>query len=152
MASNVRQFPGVKPIPDGYHTVTPYLTISGAAQTIEFLKRAFGAKEIYKMAGPDGTVRHAEVQIGDSMVMLGEASAEFKPMPSQFYLYVEDVDTAYQKALQAGATSIREPHDEFYGDRSGGVRDAAGNMWWVATHIEDVPPGELEKRAAAQKR
>jgi uncharacterized glyoxalase superfamily protein PhnB len=151
MASNVKRFPGAKPIPDGYHTVTPYLTIQGAAQAIEFLKTAFGAKEIYKMATPDGIVRHAEVRIGDSMVMLGEATPEFTPMPGNLYLYVEDVDRVYEKALQAGATSIREPRDEFYGDRSGGVRDAAGNMWWLATHIEDVPPGELEKRAAASK-
>jgi uncharacterized glyoxalase superfamily protein PhnB len=92
------------------------------------------------------------MQIGDSMVMLGEASAESKPMPGHLYLYVEDVDGVYERALQAGATSIREPRDEFYGDRSGGVQDASGNMWWIATHIENVPSDELERRVAALKR
>ncbi len=137
----------VKPIPDGYHTVTPVLTVHGAAKLIEFLKQAFDAKEIYRLAGPDGNVMHAEVKIGDSMVMLGEATDDWKPMPAKIALYVEDTDAWYKRALRAGATSVREPSDQFYGDRSAGVKDFARNHWWIHTHIEDVPPEEINKRA-----
>lgn len=140
----------VKPIPKGYHTITPYLVVQGAAQFIDFLKQAFGAEEILRMAQPDGTIMHAEVKIGDSGVMLGEAGGENKPMPAMLHLYVEDMDGAYRRALQAGATSLREPADQFYGDRIGGVRDSFGNQWWLATHIEDVSADELAKRAADQ--
>jgi len=140
----------VKPIPQGYHTITPYLVVPGAAQLIDFLKQAFGAEEILRMAQPDGTIMHAEVKIGDSGVMLSEASGENKPMPAMLHLYVEDMDGAYQRALQAGATSLREPADQFYGDRIGGVRDSFGNQWWLATHIEDVSAEEMTRRAATQ--
>lgn len=140
----------VKPIPKGYHTITPYLVVQGAAQFIDFLKQAFGAEEILRMTQPDGTIMHAEVKIGDSGVMLGEAGGENKPMPAMLHLYVEDMDGAYRRALQAGATSLREPADQFYGDRIGGVRDSFGNQWWLATHIEDVSADELAKRAADQ--
>ncbi|MGH7233017.1 MAG: VOC family protein [Nitrospiraceae bacterium] len=139
----------VKPIPDGYHTVTPVLTVQGAAKLIEFLKQAFDAKEIYRLAGPDSSVMHAEVKIGDSMVMLGEATDEWKPMPAKIALYMKDTDAWYKRALRAGATSVREPSDQFYGDRSAGVKDFAGNQWWIHTHIEDVPPEEIKKRAEA---
>lgn len=138
----------VKPIPDGYHTVTPALKVHGAAKLIEFLKQAFDAKEVYRLASPDGAVMHAEVKIGDSMVMLGEATDERKPMPAMIALYVEDTDAWYKRALNAGATSVREPADQFYGDRSAGVKDFAGNIWWIHTRIEDVPPEEIKKRAA----
>jgi PhnB protein len=138
----------VKPIPDGYHTVTPYLTIAGVAAVIEFVKEAFGATERGRMARPDGTVMHAEVQIGDSVVMLGEATSEWRPMPSNLHLYMPDVDAVYERALQAGATSLRPPADQFYGDRSAGVKDVAGNSWWIATHVEDVSADELTRRAA----
>lgn len=137
----------VKPIPDGYHTVTPVLTVHGAAKLIEFVKQAFDAKETFRMPGPDGSVMHAEMKIGDSMVMLGEATDEWKPMPATVALYVEDADAWYKRALRAGATSVREPADQFYGDRSAGVKDFAGNHWWIHTHIEDVPPEEMSKRA-----
>ena len=140
----------VKPIPAGYHTVTPYLVVSGAAQLIDFMKQVFAAEELSRMARPDGTIMHAEVKIGDSRVMLGEASGEAAAMPAMIHLYVEDMDAVYQKALQAGATSLREPEDQFYGDRLGGVKDAFGNQWWLATHIEDVSPEEMARRAAAQ--
>lgn len=140
----------VKPIPDGYHTVTPVLTVHGAAKLIEFLKQAFDAKEVYQLPGPNGIVMHAEVKIGDSMVMLGEATDEWKPMPATVALYVEDVDVWYKRALGAGATSVREPADQFYGDRSAGVKDFAGNQWWIHTHIEDVPPEEIKKRAGTR--
>jgi uncharacterized glyoxalase superfamily protein PhnB len=139
----------VKPIPEGHHTVTPYLVVQDAAQLIEFMKQAFLAEEILRMAQPDGVIGHAEVRIGDSRVMLGEARGEYKPMPAMLHLYVEDADAVYRRALQAGATSLREPVDEFYGDRIGGVKDRFGNQWWIATHIEDVSPEELARREAA---
>ncbi len=139
----------VKPIPDGYHTVTPYLMTPGAAELIEFAKRAFGATERFRMAGPDGTIVHAEIQIGDSVVMVSDGSPEYPPMPSLLHLYVEDVDAAYAEALAAGAESLREPEDQFYGDRSGGVKDVFGNQWWLATHVEDVSPDEIRRRQEA---
>lgn len=136
-----------KAIPDGYHTVTPVLTVHDAAKLIVFIKQAFDAKETYRLEGPKGSVVHATAKIGDSMVMVGEATNEWKPMPATVALYVEDVDAWYKRALQAGATSVREPSDQFYGDRSAGVKDFAGNHWWIHTHIEDVPPEEMKKRA-----
>lgn len=140
----------VKPIPDGYHTVTPYFTVASAAKLLVFIQQAFDGVETLKMAEPDGTIRHAEVRIGDSMVMLGQARDEWTAKTNQVYLYVPDVDATYAKALAAGAKSVREPETHFYGDRSAGVEDAQGNTWWMATHVEDVPPEELERRAAAQ--
>ncbi len=137
----------VKPVPEGYQTVTPYLTVKGATQLIDFLKRAFGAEETFRMG--DDRVAHAEVRIGDSMLMLGDAPEE--PMPAMIHLYLPDVDAVYQRALKAGATSIREPENMFYGDRSAGVKDAFGNQWWIATHVEDVSPEELARRAAQQQ-
>lgn len=142
----------VNPIPQGYHHVTPYLVVPGVARLIDFLKQAFGAQEKERHARPDGTIMHAEVKIGDSVVMMGEPMGEFRAMASMLYLYVDDVDAVYKRALLAGATSVREPTDQFYGDRNGGVKDAAGNLWWIATHVEDVAPEELAKRAAALKR
>ena len=139
----------VKPIPDGAHTVTPYLVVEGVPKLIDFLKQAFGAEELFRMARPDGGVMHAEVKIGDSMIMIGEAMGQWKPKPCSLYLYVEDVDAVYQRAIQAGGTSVGEPKDQFYGDRSGGVTDPCGNHWGTGTHIEDVSREEMEKRAAA---
>jgi PhnB protein len=139
----------VKPIPDGYHSVTPYVIVEGVPKLIDFLKQAFGATELHRMAQPDGTIRHAEVRIGDSIVMMGEAGGQFKAAPVTIHLYVPDSDAAYKRALQAGATSITDMADQFYGDRSGGVKDPTGNSWWIATHKEDVPPEEMKKRAEA---
>jgi PhnB protein len=138
----------VKPIPDGYNTVTTYLTVQNANGLIEFLKKAFGAKEIMRMSQPDGTVGHAEIRVGDTLLMLGEPMGEMKSMPAAMYVYVDDTDTTYKRALAAGAASVREPRDEFYGDRVGGVKDSFGNLWWIATHVEDVSPQDLKKRAA----
>jgi PhnB protein len=138
----------VTPIPEGYHTVTPYLVVQGVAKLIDFLKRAFDAQELMRMPRPDGTILHAEVKIGDSIVMMGEATGEHKPMPGS-NLYVADTDATYKRALQAGASSTMEPADQFYGDRNAGVVDPVGNHWWIATHIEDVPPEELARRAEA---
>jgi len=140
----------VRKIPEGYRSVTPYLVTEGAERVIRFLRQAFGAAERFPpMRRPDGTVMHAEMRIGDSVVMLAEASADYRAMPACFYVYVEDVDGAYRRALQAGAMTVTEPKDQFYGDRSAGVRDPAGNFWWIATHKEDVPGEEMERRFRA---
>ena len=122
----------VKPVPDGYHTVTPYLTVSDAAGLIRFLEQAFDGRCTERMEGPDGKVAHAEVRLGDSVVMIGQARGEWSPMPGQIYLYLPDCDAAYKRALAAGATSVREPTTQFYGDRSSGVRDPFGNHIRIA--------------------
>lgn len=137
----------VKPVPDGYHTVTPYLVVDDPGAVIEFLKKAFDAQETYAMRGPDGKVHHAEVKLGSSMLMLGAAHDQWQSRPGNFYLYVEDCDAVYKKAIAAGAKSLGEPANQFYGDRHGGVQDSQGNNWWIGTHIEDVPPEELDRRA-----
>jgi PhnB protein len=136
----------VKPIPEGYHTVTPSLVVKGAATLIEFLKQGFAAKEIRRTLHPEGCIMNAEVRIGDSVIMVSEAGGECQPMPSFLYLYVENTDATYERALQAGGTSMMEPKDEFWGDRSASVKDPTGNHWWIATHQEDVSPEEIEKR------
>lgn len=141
----------VKPIPQGYHSVTPYLSVQGVPKLITFLKQAFGAEERERMTTPDGRVSHAEMKIGDSIVMMGEPTGESKPMPSMIYLYLEDTDAAYKRALAAGATSLRAPTDMFYGDRNAAVTDSVGNQWWIATHMEDVPPEEMQRRMKAQQ-
>ena len=139
----------VKPIPDGFHTVTPYLIVDGAQKVIDFMQQALSAKHDHEPTlRPDGKIMHATLKIGDSMVMISDASEHAKAMPVMLYLYVPNVDAAYQLALKAGATSIMEPADQFYGDRSGGVKDTAGNSWFFGTHIEDVTPAELKKRSA----
>jgi PhnB protein len=148
MSANVKIVPeGI--VPEGYHTVTPYLTVENAGRLIEFLKHVFDAQEIERIPGPNGTIAHAEVKIGDSMIMMGDAGGEWKPMPGSLYLYVNDTDAAYKRALQEGGAAIMEPADQFYGDRNAGVRDPVGNVWWIATHKEDVPPEEMRRRAAA---
>ena len=139
----------VQPIPDGFHTVTPYLLVSGVHKLIEFLEQAFGAEATECMDMPDGTVSHAQVKIGNSIIMMGDPRGRCEPTPASLYLYVPDTDAVYRQAIQAGATSVMEPADQFYGDRNAGVKDAFGNTWWIATHVEDVPPDELRKRALA---
>ena len=139
----------VKPIPDGYHTVTPYLRVAGVAALIDFLTQAFDAKQIERMARPDGTVMHAEVKIGDSVVMMGEPTGDMAPLPAMIYLYLADTDAAYKRAMEAGGTSLMEPTNQFYGDRNAGVKDPCGNLWWIATRVEDVPPEELTRRSEA---
>ncbi len=136
----------VQPIPEGYRTVTPYLVVKGAADVLEFVKQAFEGEEKFRMEQPDGSIGHAEVVIGDSIVMVGSAGEENPAMPAMIHLYVEDCDATYEKALAAGGTSVREPENQFYGDRSAGVRDSTGNLWWIATHVEDVPEDEMAKR------
>jgi PhnB protein len=142
----------VKPIPEGYHTVCPYLVVDDANAQLEFVQRAFGARVVEVHKEPGGRIMHADVMIGDSHVMLGQASPEWKAMPAMIHLYVSDCDAMFSSAIAAGATSVREPRTEFYGDRSGGVRDVNGNQWWMATHVEDVSPEEIGRRAEAAAR
>ena len=137
----------VDPIPDGYHSVTPYLIVEGADRVIEFAKQALGAEETARFAMPDGSIGHAEFRIGDSVVMTSDATERWPAMPGVVHLYLDDCDGTYARALEAGAESVQEPADQFYGDRMAGVRDPAGNVWWLATHVEDVPPDELARRS-----
>jgi PhnB protein len=149
---------GVKPIPDGYHTLTPGLTIRGAARAIEFYKKAFGAEELCRMPGPDGqSVMHAEIKIGDSIVMLGDECPGMSQKSPEalggtagaLHIYVQDVDAAFQRAVAAGATVEMPVTDMFWGDRFGKVRDPFGHGWSLGTHKEDVPPEEMMKRFEA---
>jgi uncharacterized glyoxalase superfamily protein PhnB len=136
--------------PEGYHTATPYLVVPGVAKLIDFLKQAFGAEERERMAQPDGRIMHAEVKIGDSIIMMGEPTPEMmEQIPAMIYLYVPDADATYQKALRAGAKSVMEPADQFYGDRSGAVEDPSGNKWWIATRKEELSQEEIGRRAEA---
>ena len=129
----------VNPIPEGYHTVTPYLIVQEAECAVPLRTQSFGAVEHFRATGSAGGL-HIEVTIGDSRVMLGGGGAwSGEPSPATLYLYMDDVDTIYQSALQAGASSIMEPADQSYGDRLAGVKDAFGNTWYIATHVEDVP-------------
>jgi len=141
----------VKPIPDEYHSVQPYLVVDGAAELIEFIKGTFDVEDPMRMPRPDGKVGHAEVRIGDSVVMLADSGGQENTAPtrSMLVVYVEDCDKTYQRALEAGGKSIRGPEDQFYGDRSAGVTDAFGNTWWFHTHVEDVSPEEMNKRMEA---
>jgi uncharacterized glyoxalase superfamily protein PhnB len=138
----------VKPIPEGYHTVTPYLMVAGAAKFIDFMVAAFGARKTEQMMKPDGTIGHTEIRVGDSVIMLSEANAQMPATPVMLHLYVEDVDAAFERAVRAGGTVMQKPTVQFYGDRAGGVKEPGGNTIWIATHVEDVAPEELKKRAA----
>jgi PhnB protein len=149
----------VKPIPDGYHTVTPYLIIKNAAAAIDFYKKAFGAAELFRYPGPNGNIMHAEIKIGDSIIMMAD---EFPDMghvgpqtrggaTSSILLYVPDVDAFAMQVEAAGAKVLRPLQDQFYGDRSATFADPFGHLWTVATHKEDVTPAEMEKRQAAMK-
>jgi uncharacterized glyoxalase superfamily protein PhnB len=140
----------VNPIPDGYQNVIPYLVVSGAAKVIDFLERTFDAQAEECAKRPDGSVFHAVVRIGDSVVMLADANETYAPQPANLYVYVPDTDATYRKGLAAGGTSLMEPADQFYGDRNAGVKDPVGNSWWIGTHIEDVPADELQRRIAAR--
>ena len=134
--------------PPGYQTVTPYVAVRGLDAVLTFLDDIFGIRFHEKLEDANGVVRHAEVMIGDSMVMLGESPGdEFPPMPASLYVYVADVDEVYTKALASGAAEIMPPTDMFYGDRHGGIVDPAGNMWWIATRIEDLDQEEIQRRA-----
>lgn len=138
-----------KPIPDGYHTITPYLIVEDADKLVEFIEQVFDGKLIFKMETDKGRISHGEMKIGDSMLMLSEASGDWKSTRTMLYLYVNDVDTVHQKALATGASQIKEPENQFYGDRSSMVQDSFGNFWGIATHIEDVSEAEMEQRMSA---
>jgi len=139
----------VKPVPESFHTVTPYLVAEDAVALIDFIKRGLGGQEKFVMHRPDGSIGHAEMIIGDSHVMIGQAGGPNKAFPAMLYLYVPDVDARYAQAVAAGATTLHEPSTQFYGDRHGAVVDSNGNQWWIATHVEDVSPEELQRRAEA---
>jgi PhnB protein len=147
----------VKPIPEGYHTLSPSLSVDNAAEAIEFYKRAFGATERSRMLGPDGKIAHAELQIGDSVLMLADPFPQATTKPPKeiggtavtLFLYVEDVDAVFKQAIDAGATSAMDVDDMFWGDRFGSVTDPYGHSWAIATHVEDVPPAEMEERGRA---
>src|SRR5690349_11654247 len=144
----------VQPIPAGHHTVTPYLAVRHGVAALEFYKKAFGATEVYKLIMPDGRLGHAEMRLGDSLIMLsdefpeygGKAPEALGGSPVALQLYVEDVDAFFKRALAAGAKERKPVMDQFYGDRSGQLEDPFGHLWWVATHKEDVTPEEMQKR------
>jgi PhnB protein len=138
--------------PDGYQSVIPYLHVNGARNLIAFMKEVFDAQEIAVYPRPDGTVGHAALRIGDSVVELADVSAEWPAMPCALQVYVPDTDAAYQRALKAGANSLLPPATQFYGDRTASVRDSCGNNWYIATQIEVVSREEVEKRIAAMSR
>ena len=134
--------------PEGFHSVTPYLTVKGAAKLLDFLKQAFGAEELGRHLEPSGRVAHASVRIGDSIVELSDGTEKWPPMPCALHLYVPDVDATHKRAVQAGGTSLHEPMDQFYGERSSAVRDVCGNNWYIATQTEVLSKEEIEKRVA----
>jgi PhnB protein len=146
----------VKPIPDGYHTATPYMICKPAAEAIEFYKKAFGAVEVMRMAGPDGRIGHAEIKIGDSHIMLADEHPEMSIYSPQHYggspvsvlLYVGNADATVSAAVAAGAKITRPLKDEFYGDRAGNIVDPFGHQWYIHTHIKDVSPEEMQNAAA----
>ena len=136
----------VKPIPDGFHAITPYLLTQGAARLIEFISTAFEGELKVRETRPDGAIMHATMQVGDSMLMLADATPPFEPMPSSIYLYVTDCDTVYQRALSCGGISVFPMMTLPSGQRYGAIKDPCANIWWVATQVEDVPPDEQERR------
>jgi PhnB protein len=149
----------VKPIPEGYHSVTPYLIVKGAAKAIDYYKKVFGATEIMRMPGPNGTVMHAEIKIGDSVIMLAdEQQGNFRSpeglggSPVSLMVYVEDVDKTFKQAISSGAKETRAVQDQFYGDRSGNLVDPFGHVWTVATHKEDVSEAEMQRRMSAMQK
>ena len=136
--------------PDGFHTVTPYLQTTDGAKLLEFLKAALGAEVIFSMEKPDGRIGHCQVQIGDSMVEFSDVTGSEHPATTAaLHVYVGDVDDAYQRAMKGGGKSLREPTDQFYGDRECAIIDPVGNYWYIATHKEDLSPDEMDKRATA---
>ena len=146
-----------KPIPDGYHSITPYLIVKGAAKALEFYKKAFAAEELLRMPQPDGRIGHAEIRIGDSVVMLADEAPERDirapqgSTPVHLMIYCESVDAVFKRALAAGGKELRPLQDQFYGDRSGTLVDPFGHQWTVATHVEDVSGEEMKRRMAQLK-
>jgi len=139
-----------KPLPYGLQTVTPYLIVKNAQALLDFVTKVFDAKQRELFQDPDGRIGHAEVTLGDSVIMLSDKPPHLDAMPASLYVYVDDTDARYKRALGAGAVSVMEPADQFYGDRNAGVIDPTGNLWWIATHVEDVSQEELARRAKAK--
>ena len=139
-------------VPEGYHTITPYLVVDGAEKLIEFVETVFGGKLVFKMNSEEGRIGHAEMKIGDSFLMLADASDEWKATRTLLHLYFENSDEIYQKALAAGAISIKEPADQPYGDRSSAIQDSFGNIWGIATHFEDVSEEEMIRRMSGENK
>ncbi len=142
----------IEPVPEGFHTLTPYLVVDGAAKLIDFVTKGFDGALKSKHALPTGRVMHASMKVGDSMLMLADAPEGRPAMPAMLYVYVPDTDAVYKKAIAAGGRSLMEPADQFYGDRNAGVEDPCGNQWWIATHREEMSEEELLKRAIANGR
>ena len=140
----------VKTVPEGYHSVNPFLIVEGAPKLIQFLKQTFEAKVEESVNGPDGRIAHAELTVGDSIIMMSDATPKYGATASHLYVYLENVDLTFKRALEARARSVQEPADQFYGDGTAGVMDPTGNYWWIAQHVEDVPPEELERRIKAR--
>ncbi|MBA3647149.1 MAG: VOC family protein [Chitinophagales bacterium] len=140
----------VNPIPPGFHSITPYFSVNDAKQFMTFLKKAFSAEEHFRMNRHDGTIAHASMQIGDSMIEVSDARPEFPAVSMSVHLFVENVDAVYNCAVSAGAVSVMAPMTQFYGDRESYVKDPFGNNWYIATHVEDVPEDEIERRMKAQ--
>ena len=134
-------------IPEGYHSINPSVCVDGAQKFAAFLKDVFDAKERMRMDGPGGKIMHAEYEIGDSVIMVADAMPQWPAKSSSLYVYVKDVDAAFKRAIRAGATSLQEPANQFWGDRCSSVKDSFGNFWGIATHVEDVSPKELKKRS-----
>jgi PhnB protein len=149
----------VKPIPDGYHTVTPYLVIQGAAKAIDYYKKVFGATELMRMPGPNGKIGHAEIKIGDSTVMLADeypgsvykSPKSYGGSPVSLMLYVPDVDKVFERAVAEGGTAVKPVQDQFYGDRNGSLTDPFGHIWTISTHVRDVSMEEMQAAMAAMK-
>jgi PhnB protein len=158
MATEVKPNRAVKPIPEGYHTLTPYLYVRDGAKALEFYKKAFGAQEMFRMAAQGGKIGHAEIKIGDSIVMLADEMKEWgnrSPQTlggngSSLAMYVNDVDATFKRAVDAGAQVKRPVQNQFYGDRSGTIEDPFGHVWTIATHVEDLSPEEIERRGKAE--
>jgi len=142
----------LSPIPEGYHSLTPYLIVDDIQRLITFLEKAFGAGVHHKITRADGRINHADLVVGNSHIMMGQAQENFPALPCMMYLYVEDVDAQYARALEAGGVSIMEPTDPFYGARDAGIKGPSGNYWWIGTRFEEVAPEEMQRRSLERDR
>lgn len=147
MAQAATKNKSVRSIPEGFHSVTPFIMVDNAPKFLEFVKHAFGAEITYELRDDNGQVVHCNAKIGDSLIMIADTMGSMKQQTSMLYIYLDDVDAAYKKAIEAKAKPMDEPKDQFYGDRAGAVGDEWGNVWWLGTHIEDVSEEELKKRS-----
>jgi PhnB protein len=139
----------LKTVPEGYHSVNSFLIVEGAEKLIQFLKQTFDGKVEESVKGADGRIAHAELTVGDSIIMMADATPKYGATSVHLYVYLQNVDLTYKRALEAGASSVQEPANQFYGDRTAGVKDPTGNYWWIAQHVEDVSPEELGRRMQA---